>query len=135
MLVTMKNFYQKHLEKIKFLIVGGWNTLFGFVVFAGLFLAFKHVLHYIIILIVTYMISITNAYISYKLLVFKTKGNYFKEYMRFYQVYGVSFVINLLLLPFFVEFLKISAIISQGLLVFFIAAVSYVGHKYYSFNV
>lgn len=109
--------------------------MFGYTVFAGLYFALQNLLHYIAVLVITYIISITNSYLGHKIFVFKTTGNYAKEYLRYYQVTGISFLMNLLLLPFFVEVFEISIIISQGLVVFFVAAISYIGHKYYSFNV
>ena len=56
-----------------------------------------------ILVIITNILAITNAYICYKLVVFKTKGNYVKEYLRFYIVYGFAFAVSLLLFPLFME--------------------------------
>lgn len=124
----------KHQEKIRYLIAGGWNTLFGYCTFAALLFIFAKQLHYILILVITYVISVSNAYVSYKFLVFRTKGNYLREYLRFYLVYGAVFVANLILLPISVELLNIKPLISQAMIIAGAVVISYFGHKHYSFQ-
>lgn len=131
----MKELVRKHEEKIRYLVVGAWNTAFGYLAFAFLLFALQQVLHYMLVLVFSYVVSISNAYICYKFFVFKTKGNYIKEYLRFYLVYGFSFLINIILLPAFVEIFNVVPVISQGIITILIAITSYYGHKYYSFNV
>jgi putative flippase GtrA len=126
-------YIQRNTEFIRFLLAGAWNTAFGYGVFVLLFyLPLK--LHYIIILILSNIIAITNAYFCYKVFIFKTRGNYAREYFRFYGVYGITFGINLLLLPVFVEILKIHPVISQGILLALTIFGSYFGHKHISFK-
>lgn len=131
----MKKLFKRHEEKVRYLIVGGWNTAFGYLLFVVLYGLLGSIVHYTVILTVGYVISLTNAYICYKFLVFRTKGNYLKEYLRFYLVYGVAYLINLALLPVFVEVLKVSPIIAQAVIVFFTVIISYVGHRNFSFSV
>ena len=126
-------FIRHNTEFIRFLIAGAWNTAFGYGVFILLFyMPWK--LHYIVVLIVSNIIAITNAYICYKIFIFKTRGNYLREYLRFYGVYGITFGINLLLLPVFVEILKIHPVISQGMVLSVTIFASYFGHKHFSFR-
>ena len=131
----MKHFIYRHEEKLRYLIVGGWNTIFGYLLFIALYGLFGDSINYVAILVVSYVISITNAYLCYKFLVFRTKGNYLREYLRFYLVYGLAFLINLALLPLLVEVLKMNPVVSQGAIVFFTVVISYVAHKNFSFNV
>jgi len=121
-------------QKIAYLIVGAWNTVFGFLSFMCLYLFFFKHIHYLIILIVSNILSITNAYLCYKYLVFKTKGNYLREYIRFYFIYGFAFCINILLLPVFVEIMHFTPVYAQGILVVFTVIISYTGHKNISFK-
>ena len=130
----MKQLIKKHEEKVRYLIVGGWNTVFGYAAFAALYFLLRNFLHYTFVLVISYIFGITNAYICYKFFVFKTKGNYLREYLRFYLIYGIAFIINLALLPIAVEFLKLSPLLSQGGIVFFTVAISYFGHKNFSFK-
>ena len=130
----MKKLYKKHKEKINYIIVGGWNTVFGCFTFVALYFLLQRYIHYLFILVLTNIITITNAYICYKLFVFKTKGNYLKEYLRFYLVYGVAIGINFILLPIAVEMLNVSPPIAQAPIMLFTIIVSYLGHKHFSFS-
>ncbi|MBI5700622.1 GtrA family protein [Candidatus Saganbacteria bacterium] len=130
----MRLFFHTHKEKINYLLAGIWNTIFGYLAFILLYRLFSEKMHYLILFIISNIASITNAYISYKIFVFKTKGKYLKEYMRFYFVYGFSIVVNLALLPLIVEFLRINPIIAQVPLIFLNVIISYLGHKKFSFS-
>lgn len=130
----MKQFITKHEQKIRYLIIGGWNTVFGYGVFAGLYFWLSNSVHYLFILSLSYIISITNAYVGYKIFVFRTKGNIFKEYFRFYIVYGVSFLFNLATLPFLIEILHFNMYAAQAVVTIVTILGSYVLHKNFSFK-
>lgn len=125
---------KKHEEKIRYLFVGGWNTLFGYLAFAVLYAWLGKIWPSVLIITVGYVIGITNSYICYKFLVFKTKGNYLREYLRFYVVYGLAYVINIILFPIAVGRLKINPFIAQAAIVFVTVLISYTGHKRFSFK-
>ena len=123
-----------HSEKIRYTVVGAWNTVFGLSVFALLYWLFSKAVNYLLILLVSNVITITNAYVCYKFLVFRTKGNYLREYLRFYLIYGASFLVNIALMFILVSYLEMNAVASQGIILCFIFACSYFGHKYFSFK-
>ncbi len=127
--------FKVHEEKIRYLVAGGWNTVFGYGTFAAMFFFWGDYIHYMAIMIISYIVSVSNAYISYKFFVFKTKGNYLREYLRFYLVYGFAFILNIVLLPVSVEVFKINPLISQAAIVMVTVVFSYLGHKNYSFDV
>ncbi len=130
----MIEFYRKHEEKIKYLFIGLWNTLVGYLTFIVLYYLLNYKFNYLIILIFSNIISITNSYLCYKFFVFKTKGNYRIEYMRFYLIYGASFLANMVLMPFFVEIAGMQPIPAQGIILIFSVLFGYLGHKHYSFG-
>lgn len=127
------SFFNSHREKFNYLIVGVWNTVFGYFAFVALYYLFNQSIHYLPLLVLSNILSITNAYIGYKIFVFKTQGNHFNEYLRFYMVYGFSIALNLVLLPLIVEIFKISPVFAQAFVIFFTMIISYFGHKYFSF--
>lgn len=129
----MKKLLIRHEQKLRYLIIGGWNTVFGYAVFAALNWGLASV-HYLVILTVSYIISITNAYVGYKLFVFRTKGNILKEYLRFYVVYGASFGFNVVALPVLVEGFTMNVYAAQALIIVITIAGSYLLHKHYSFK-
>lgn len=134
MLEQVKLLYYKHKQKMDYLIAGGWNTLFGYLNFVILYYFFEQYVHYTILVVISYILSITNAYICYKLFVFRTKGNWLKEYLRFYMVYGVAFAVNMALLVVMVERWKLGILLSQVVINTVIVMISYVGHKKVSFR-
>lgn len=121
-------------KKIRYLAVGFWNTVFSYAAFVVLYYFTHSRIHYMFILVLSQIIGLTNAYICYKLLVFKTKGNIIREYFRFYVVYGTTFIVNLVLISFFVELLGINPVISQGIIAVIVVTMAYFGHSRFSFN-
>ncbi len=121
-------------KKIRYLAVGIWNTIFPYIVFTFLYYITNGKLHYVIILVICQVLGLTNAYICYKFLVFKTKGNVVREYLRFYVVYGATFILNLVLISLFVELLGINPVLSQGIIAIIIVAIAYFGHNRFSFS-
>ncbi|WP_150142454.1 GtrA family protein [Candidatus Enterovibrio escicola] len=121
-------------EKIRFILVGGFNTIFGFVVFTLLCLLADDYSNYLIILVSSNLIAVVVAFLMLKFLVFQTKGNYLKEFMRCYLTYLVMLGINVLLLYLMVDVLAQDIVISQFVITVLIVIFSYLGHKYFSFN-
>jgi len=86
-------------------------------------------------------ISVTVSFLGHKLLVFRTKGNFFREYLRSFVVYGGTLLINLTLLPLLMAVLK-RVTTSQQLVPYLAGAmlmvgavvVNFFGHKYYTFR-
>ena len=106
----------------------------GYLTFILLYYLLHSRFNYLVILVISNLISITNSYLCYKFIVFKTKGNYCREYLRFYLVYGASFIANLILMPLFVEVGGMKPIPAQGIILFFSVLFGYVGHKHFSFG-
>ncbi|NQT30049.1 MAG: GtrA family protein [Candidatus Saganbacteria bacterium] len=131
----MKRFYTKHRDKIWYLLVGLWNTLFGYLVFVALYFLLAKKINYMILVVISNILAITNAYIGYKIFVFRTRGNYLKEYLRFYVIYGGAIALNLILLPVLVEFFAVTPIVGQGIVMIVIVVGTYFGHKHFSFRV
>ena len=131
----MKELYEKHGAKLHYLLVGGWNTIFGYGVFVALYYVTAPLsIHYEVVLILSQIINVTSAYLLYKRFVFRTKGNYFQEYCRFWAFYWLSLLANVVLLPILVELLHQDLILSQGLLIVASAVTSYFWHANHTFS-
>jgi putative flippase GtrA len=120
---------------LRFLFVGIFNA--GFSYFLGLFLYYslRSIFHLLLILTITYAITITCSFITYKFFVFKTKGFWLREYFRFYVLYGAISFFSILCLWFMVNFLLIKFWIAQSCLVLVVAFLSYIGNREFAFNV
>ena len=121
-------------EKIRYLLVGGYNTAFGYILFVVLLMLLKDRVHYLVVLVISHVISVTNAYFAYKFLVFKTQGKWLHEFGKFNMVYLGVLAINLMALPAMVELLSIRPVIGQAWFVGITVIVSYLGHKHFSFR-
>lgn len=131
-------------QVIRYLLVGGWNTAFGYGAFAALNYLLTGVFPYPYMFanVLANIVSITVAYFGYKVFVFKTKGNYLREYLRTYLVYGASCLVSLAMLPVCVALVRLvvhnpvlAPYIAQAMVVPVIVAMSYFGHKKFSFRV
>jgi putative flippase GtrA len=121
-------------QLLRFLITGGWNTAFSYISLAFLYYLFSGRIHYMVIMVFASIINITCAYVCHKLFVFKTKGNYLKEYLRYYFVYSVPIGLGFIFFPICIEILKMNFYVVQALLTFITVIISYFGHKHVSFK-
>lgn len=130
-------------QLLRYLLVGGWNTLFGYGSFAVLnvLLTDKVPYAYMFANVFSNVIAITVAFLGYKWFVFKTRGNYVREYLRAFTVYGFAAILGLALLPMLVVCVglvvhdrKLVPYIAQALAIPIVVLSSFVGHKRYSFR-
>jgi putative flippase GtrA len=130
--------YGKNKEEacclVRYLVVGAWNTIFGIGIYALLYELFHPYISYFVLIIPANILAITNAYIGYKFIVFKTKGHYFREYFRFYIVYGGSIVFGFVLMCLLVSVFNLHPILAQCVCIFIPIICSYIGHKNFSFK-
>lgn len=127
----------------RYLLVGGWNTLFGY----GSYAFFTAILSpmiphsYIAASVISSLLNISVSYLGYKWFVFKTKGNYLREWMRCVAVYSGGILVGVLTLPVLVviirrntRFVTQAPYIAGALLTAFMVVYSFVGHKKFSFR-
>jgi len=119
--------------EVRYLITGGANTVLNFGVGALLFYLLIDHLHYVAIMVLGTVVNITISYINYKFVVFKTKGNYLREYLRFYVIYSLPIAFNFVAFPICYQALKINPYLSQLILTAVTVVFSYFGHKNFSF--
>lgn len=135
-------------EVIRFLLVGGFNTVFS-IALAYVFIfpvefLFPKLHRAADTTIANYAalpIAITVAFLFYKWFVFRTRGNYLKEWLRVFAVYGVSLPFPVVVIPVATSlFLSLHlnphlasllALISNSGV---IACYSYFAHKKFSFK-
>jgi putative flippase GtrA len=121
-------------EKFRYLLVGGYNTVIGYGIFAALYLFLGHQIHYLALLLFSHVIAVTNAYHAYRLFVFRHGKTGLHSYLRFHSVYLVSLGFNLIALPFFVEIVHFGPMLSQAIVLTITVVMSYILHKRFSFG-
>jgi putative flippase GtrA len=128
---------------LRYLIVGAWNTVFGY----GLFALLTYVLTplipaaYMAASVLGSIVAITVSFLGHKIFVFRSKGNFWKEYVRCYVVYGTTNLICLAILPILVYILKLlvqppesAPYIAGALLTALGVVISFFAHKEYTFG-
>jgi putative flippase GtrA len=120
-------------EKIRYLLVGGVNTCFGYFSSLLMYWIFKGELHLVFISLLSNVIGITFSFVLYKLLVFKTEGSWVKEYARSYVTYGVSIILGVCMIWLMVDFGGVRFWIAQAFVMCITISISYVMHKRYTF--
>jgi len=118
-------------EKIRFLLVGGFNTVFAYGVFALLLQGFG--LPYLWALIIQYFITVNVSIATMRYYVFQSKGDIIKEFVKAWGVYLMVFGLNSVGLSFLVEICKIAPLWAQAIYLIFSTIVTYILHKYFSF--
>lgn len=100
----------------RYLIVGTWNTLFGYGDYALLTALLTPVIShgYIFAAVIASPVNITVSYLGNKWFVFKTQGNYLREWSRCIVVYGGKMVIGIALLPLLVYLIRMTMGLDQA---------------------
>ena len=121
-------------RKLRFLIVGGWNTLFGYLCFYGLYLLAANRVHYLIVTAVAHFINIIQAYVMHRWLVFRSDDKVTKEFLRFNASYIGTFLFGLLAMFLLVEAAALSPPVAQAIVILMNVVLSYVLHSRVSFR-
>ena len=123
-------------EEIRFLIVGGINTVVGYALFALLQITIGDVIGYLGSLYLSYALSVTLAFVLHRRFTFRVNGtgNVLLDFLRFASVYVVSLAINTVALPILIELAGMNSLAAQAIIVVVTTLVSYFGHKLFSFR-
>lgn len=121
--------------KIRYLIAGAWNTFFGYAVGLVLYYGLEGRIHVVEVGVMANILAITMAFTTYKLFVFRTRGNWLSEYFRAYLVYGATGIISIGLLWLLVGGFGLSFWLGQGLTIVLTVVASYVFHARFTFKV
>ena len=128
---------------IRYLAVGACNTAFGY----GCFALFTFLLtpliaySYVVASLCANLFAITFSFLGYKWFVFKTHGNYLKEWIRCIGVYTGSMLLSAASLPVLVPIVRrqtgnarTAPYIAGALVLVFSVVFSFFGHRHISFR-
>lgn len=138
-------------ERVRYLFVGGWNTLFSYLLFLLLlallgktvrtlgsspisFIAWVGREYYLVIGWIGWVIAVAQSTATMKYLVFRKAGSFWRQTFRAYFVYLPSQFIGTGLLWFVVRIVglppQLGALVTTAITMIF----SYLGHKYFTFR-
>jgi glycosyltransferase involved in cell wall biosynthesis len=121
-------------RRMRYLVVGGWNTLFGYLAFTFLYFFLHPFLSDPPILVLSYVPAILNAYFGYKRVVFRTDASFIREFPRFAVVYVVALAANILVLPWLKAALGGSAYLGQAAFTVVLVVCTYIVNQRFSFR-
>ena len=136
-----ENIWFKLPQKLRFLLVGGFNTLFAYCLFSALYWLFTTFNYWefdkIFIsncaLFLQYCITINLSFITMRYYVFQSHGNWKTELLKAWSVYIMLYLINAPTISFLI-WLGIHPLVAQALYLIFSTVTTFILHKYYSFR-
>jgi putative flippase GtrA len=127
----------------RYLIVGICNTVFGY----GCFALFTSLLTplipyaYVAASLIANLFAITFAFLGYKWFVFRTQGNYLREWIRCLGVYAGNIALSAAALPPLVVLVqnqtrnaRVAPYIAGAIVLAFSVIISFFGHRHISFG-
>ena len=121
-------------ERARFVVVGGFNTVFAYLLFLGfeLLLGGQPLLS----LVLSYAIATVVAFGLHRRLTFGVNGRerILLDFLRFESVYVVMLVVNAGMLWLLVTAAGWPSWLAQALCIVVTTILSYVGHKFFSFR-
>ena len=132
----MREVKQRAIEsrEVRFLLAGGWNTVFGLGVFAFLQLTVGDVIGYPAVLTISTVIAVLQSHLIQRRFVWHSTLRYGTELLRFSSVYVVQYAANLALLALAVEVMELPVVPSQVAITAVLIVSSYVVHRFWTFR-
>jgi putative flippase GtrA len=121
-------------QKLRFLVAGLFNTILGYGIFSTLYLALGDKVHFMVVGVLSQMVSLCCAFATHRWLVFRSASPWVSSFLRFNVSQLFTFGLGLTILYFFVHFAHLSPLGAQALAVLITVFVAYFLHKYYSFR-
>ena len=140
-----ENFWFKFPQKLRYLLVGGFNTVFAYSILAILIWTYEKInisnnlnLNEEIIanlaLFTQYVLCFNVSFITMKYYVFQSKGNWRAEFVKAWSVYIFLYLINAPIMTFLMVTMNLHALVAQAIYLIFSTIITYILHKYYSFR-
>lgn len=121
-------------QGLRYLLVGGFNTVFGYGLFALLLYLADDRVHYLVILVAATIVAVLVAFVGYRYVVFRVRGNVLGDFARFSVVYAVALAVNIVALPVLVEGLGVPVLLAQAVVVMGTVVASFFAHRSFSFR-
>lgn len=119
------------IQFIKFGLVGVSNTAVGFGVY---YLLYYCGVHYLIANILSWLISVFNAFYWNNKYVFRSGSNWWITLFRIYISYGASLVVSTLMMYVLIEFLRVSPVIAPVICLLVTVPLNFLLNKFWAFK-
>lgn len=121
-------------QGVRFVLVGAFNTAFGFLLFALMLHLAGDDVHYLVVLVIAMIIAVLVAFAAYRTFVFKVRGHVLRDLGRFSLVYAGVLAANAIALPLLVEVAGLPILTAQAIVVVGTVVVNFLLHRSFSFR-
>jgi len=121
-------------RKLRFLFIGAWNTVFGYLIFLLIFGILENWLHYLCIAAISHFLAVTLSFLSQRRWVFMSSAPWLVQYWRFNVSNLATLSLNLALLWLLVDVGGLAVLISQAMGIVVSVCASYFLHHHFSFR-
>jgi len=121
-------------EKARFLLVGAYNTAFGYGVFALLYLLLGSTIHYLAIATASHFLSVANSFFMHRHLVFHDRGPVLAAFLRFNLATAATLAFGLTTMALLVEGGGLSPLLGQAIVLALTTVGSYLLHRHFTFR-
>lgn len=136
-----ENIWFKLPQKVRFVLVGGFNTVLSYSILAALYWTFDKLniwgFDKVVVanaaLFMQYCLSINISFITMRYYVFQSHGNWKKEMAKAWSVYLSLYAINAPTMSFLI-WLGLHPLAAQAVYLLFSTIITFILHKYYSFK-
>lgn len=120
-------------QRVRFVIVGAWNTLFGYLAFLTLYACLHDSLHYLIIGVLAHFVAVVQAFTAHRVFVFRSHAGWVAEFARFNLVQLASLCYGLAGLWLLVSIAHLNPLVAQGAVLLTAVALTYIAHRRFTF--
>lgn len=120
-------------KKLRFLIIGGYNALFGLVI-GNIILLLLDDQYILISLFLIYLICLFHNFFTLKKLVFKSNISVKKGLFKMNVTNLISLIIQIITIPILVKYFNLSDNLSYSIIFFLILILKYYLHLNFTFK-
>ncbi len=130
----LKNVWNSN-ERLRYLVLGLWNTAFAYLAYFALYGLFHLRIHYLIVSLLVHLAAVTNAFICQRIFVFRSKTSWLAAFLRFNMVQLVVLIASIAGLALLVEGCHVDPLVSQLIVMTGCVIVGYLLNRGFSFKV
>ena len=124
------NFWLSFPQPLRFLLVGGFDTVVAFLSYTILIYAG---MHYSLALVINYIFSVNLSRFNMRYFVYQSKGCILREYSKGWVAYLSTLCLNYIGLFILIDIFKIGEVKAQMIYTIFATLYIYFLHKYFTF--
>jgi putative flippase GtrA len=121
-------------QRVVFVVVGLFNTLAGFGLFALFQVLVGSRFGYMWSLLLAHVTSVLVAFVAHRRITFDVQGRVFGDLVRFESIYLGGLAVNAALLPLLVEIAGLKVLVAQACVTAVTAVLSWLGHSRLTFR-